>query len=54
MKAVAYMFLSILIVINAIQQNYNIVFMVLSGIIAVVSIYSGVLNVVAFTKIKNQ
>ena len=52
MKAVAYVLLSVLIVINAIQENYNIVFMALSGIIAICSSYSAVLNAVAFTKIK--
>lgn len=52
MKACAYMFLSVLIVINAIQQNFNVLFMVLSGIVAVYSIYSGVINVIAVSKMK--
>ena len=52
MKACAYILLSVLIVLNAIQQNFNIVFMILSGIVAVYSIYSGALNIVAASKIK--
>ncbi len=52
MKACAYILLSVLIVINAIQQNFNIIFMILSGIVAAYSIYSGVLNIIAVNKIK--
>ncbi|SCI75896.1 Uncharacterised protein [uncultured Clostridium sp.] len=52
MKACAYILLSALIVINAIQQNFNIMFMILSGIVAIYSIYSGVLNIVAVSKMK--
>ena len=52
MKAFSYILLSILIVLNAVQQNFNIVFMILSGIVAIYSIYSGVLNIVAINKMK--
>lgn len=52
MKAVAYVLLSVLISINAIQQNFNIIFMALSGVIALYSIYSGILNIIAFNKMK--
>lgn len=52
MKACAYILLSVLIVLNAIQQNFNIVFMILSGVIAVYSIYSGIVNIMACNKIK--
>lgn len=54
MKACAYILLSALIVINAIQQNFNIMFMILSGIVALYSIYSGVLNIVAASKMKKM
>lgn len=52
MKSCAYTLLSILIVLNAIQQNFNIVFMILSGIVAIYSIYSVVLNIIAVNKMK--
>lgn len=52
MKACAYILLSALIVINAIQQNFNIMFMILSGIVAIYSIYSGALNIIAASKMK--
>ena len=52
MKACAYILLSALIVINAIQQNFNIMFMILRGIVAIYSIYSGALNIIAASKMK--
>lgn len=50
MKSCAYAVISVLIVINAIQQNYNFAFMVLSGMISVYAIYSVILNGVAIRK----
>ncbi|MDB1940850.1 hypothetical protein [Clostridium tertium] len=52
MKACAYALLSVLIVINAIQQNFNILFLVLSILGAIYSLYIGIINVIAFSKIK--
>ena len=52
MKACAYVLLSILLIINAIQQNLNIIFLILSTIIAMYSFYIGVINTIAFSKIK--
>ena len=52
MKACAYILLSILIVLNAIQENFNIIFIILSGVVAIYSIYSGVLNIIAVNKMK--
>ena len=54
MKLCAYVLLSILIVINAIQQNYNMIFMTLSIIVAIYGIYSAIINGVAFSKMKNK
>lgn len=50
MKACAYVLLSILIVINAIQQNYNLVFMALSGMISIYGVYSALLSGMALRK----
>lgn len=52
MKACAYILLSILIVLNAIQEKFNIVFIVLSGVVAIYSIYSAVINILAINKMK--
>ncbi|WP_300381065.1 hypothetical protein [Clostridium sp.] len=52
MKACAYAFLSILIIINAIQQNFNVLFLALSIIVAIYSFYIGIINIIAFKKIK--
>ena len=52
MKACAYILLSILIVLNAIQEKFNIIFIVLSGIVAIYSIYSAVINILAINKMK--
>lgn len=52
MKACAYMLLSILLIINAIQQNLNVIFLILSAIIAMYSFYIGVINTIAFSKMK--
>ena len=54
MKICAYALLSILIVINAIQQNHNMIFMLLSIIVAIYAIYSAVLNSVAFSRMKRK
>lgn len=52
MKACAYVLLSILLIINAIQQNLNVIFLILSAIIAMYSFYIGVINTIAFSKMK--
>lgn len=54
MKACAYIVLSILIVINAIQQNYNFVFVILSILVAVYAVYSAVINVMALSKMNSK
>lgn len=52
MKAIAYVLLSILIIINAIQQNFNIIFLILSGLVAVYSFYIAIINTIAFSRMK--
>ena len=52
MKAVAYPLLSILIIINAIQQDFNIIFLGLSIVIALYSFYIGSINTIAFTRMR--
>lgn len=52
MKACAYVLLSVLIVINAIQQNFNVLFLTLSMLGAVYSLYIGIINAIALSKIK--
>lgn len=52
MKACAYALLSVLLIINAIQQNFNVLFLTLSILGALYSIYIGVINVIAFRRIK--
>ncbi|GAB6168841.1 hypothetical protein JCM1393_13010 [Clostridium carnis] len=52
MKACAYILLSVLIIINAIQQNFNIVFLIVSVLLSIFSLYSGIINMVAFIKMK--
>lgn len=54
MKACAYVVLGILIVLNAIQQNYNITFVILSGLIAVYAIYSAVINGIALSRMNSK
>lgn len=54
MKSCAYIVLSILIVINAIQQNYSFVFMILNILIVIYSVYSVVINFIAFRKMNNR
>ena len=51
MKACAYALLSILIIINAIQQNFNELFLILNIVVAIYSFYIGIINVIAFRKI---
>ena len=50
MKACAYVALSILIVINAIQQNYNLALITLSGMICIYGVYSAILSGIALRK----
>ena len=50
-KSCAYALLSVLIIINAIQENFNILFLALSIVAAIYSFYIGIINVIAFRKI---
>ncbi len=52
MKACAYVLLSVLLIINAIQQNFNVLFLTLSILGAIYSFYIGTINIIAFSKIK--
>lgn len=52
MKACAYALLSVLIIINAIQQNFNELFLALSAVAAIYSFYIGIINIIAFSKMK--
>ena len=52
MKGIAYIFLSVLIILNAIQQNFNFIFIAISGIMSLFSLYYGIINIVAFIKMK--
>lgn len=52
MKACAYILLSILIILNAIQQNFNSIFIIISGVMSLFSLYYGVINTIAFVKMK--
>lgn len=52
MKACAYILLSILIILNSIQQKFNSVLMTLSIVGSLYSLYIGVLNITAFIKMK--
>ena len=52
MKACAYALLSVLIVLNAIQQNFNTLFLILSVLGAMYSFYTGIINIIAFSKMK--
>lgn len=52
MKAVAYILLSVLIILNAIQQNFNFIFIAISGIMSLFSLYYGIIHIMAFAKMK--
>lgn len=52
MKAGAYILLSILIILNAIQQNLNSIFISISAIMSLFSLYYGIINIIAFVKMK--
>ncbi|MGL6107038.1 hypothetical protein [Romboutsia sp.] len=54
MKACAYVVLSILIVINSIQQNHNLAFMGLSMMVAIYGVYSAILSGMALSKMKKK
>lgn len=54
MKAIAYILLSILVIINAIQQNFNLMFLILSVLVAIYSFYIGIINSIAFIKMKKS
>ena len=54
MKIFAYIVLSILIFINAIQQNYNSAFMILSILAAGYAVYSALINCVAISKMNGK
>lgn len=49
-KACAYILLSILIVINAMQQNYNMVFVMISILVSLYAVYLAMLNSIAVSK----
>lgn len=52
MRACAYALLSVLIILNAIQQNFNTLFLTLSVLGAMYSLYIGIINIIAFSKMK--
>ncbi|MFL0268856.1 hypothetical protein [Candidatus Clostridium radicumherbarum] len=52
MRAGAYALLSVLIVLNAIQKNFNTLFLTLSVLGAMYSFYIGIINIIAFSKMK--
>lgn len=54
MKGCAYVFLGILVVLNAIEQNFNMVFILLSLVIAGYSIYLSAISFIACKKIKSN
>lgn len=54
MKACAYFLLSILVIINSIQQHFNLILISLSLLISIYSIYCTILNIVAFIKMKKK
>lgn len=54
MKALAYIAFGVLLIINALQQNFNIAFIALSGIAALYSFYSGIINIIAFANMKSN
>ena len=54
MKAIAYILLSILVIINAIQQNFNLMSLILSVLAAIYSFYIGIINSIAFIKMKKS
>lgn len=51
-KACANVLLSILIIINAIQQNLNVIFLGISVLVAIYSLYIGIINIIAFSRMK--
>lgn len=53
MKSCAYIVLGILLVISTIQQNYNLAFVILNMLIIMYSVYSVVINLIAFNKINS-
>ena len=53
-KAIAYILISILVIINAIQQNYNLMLLILSVLVAIYSFYIGIINSIAFIKMKKS
>lgn len=54
MKACAYALLSVLLIINAMQQNFNILLLILSIIGSVYSFYTVIIDIIAFAKIRND
>ncbi|MGG7214672.1 hypothetical protein ACQPUY_13845 [Clostridium nigeriense] len=54
MKGCAYVLLSVLIIINAIQQNLNVIFLGISALVAIYSLYIAIINVIAFNKMKKN
>lgn len=54
MRAGAYTALSILVVLNAIEQNFNMVFIALSLVIAGYSLYFSIINIIACKRVKTK
>ncbi|MBU5453866.1 hypothetical protein [Caproiciproducens sp. MSJ-32] len=54
MKACAYALLSILLIINAVQQDFNELLLALSIVGSIYSFYTVIINVIAFAKIRND
>jgi len=52
MRACAYALLSVLVVLNSIQQNFNTLFLTLSALGAIYSFYIGIINIIALSKMK--
>lgn len=53
-RAGAYVLLSVLLVLNAIQKNSNVLFLALSILGAMYSLYIGGINIIAFSKMKRK
>lgn len=54
MKGCAYVFLSILVVLNAVEQKFDMIFIVLSLVIAGYSMYLSAISFIACKKIKSN
>ena len=52
MKGIAYLFFGVLIVLNAVQEQFNTFLLVLSGLVMIFSFYYGIANLIAVKKMK--